>query len=84
MAGSPESIRLWLLYPQRLVQRPIIFELGKSFDLVTNVRQATVNDDIGLVCLEVTGEPKAIQDGIVWLEKQGIKVEPVELNVIEG
>lgn len=88
MARAPrkrnESARLWLLYPQRLVQRPVVYEIGHKFNVVTNIRQATVNDDVGLVSLELTGERPEIQKAIRWLEKLGIKVEPVEINVIEG
>lgn len=72
------------MYPARLITRPVIYELAKDFAVVTNVRQASVTEEIGLVSLELDGERKEIQRAIAWLEELGIKVEPVEMNTIEG
>ena len=52
--------------------------------MTTNVRQASVTDEIGLVCLELSGERGEIKRSIAWLEELGVKVEPVEINTIEG
>jgi hypothetical protein len=76
--------RLWLMFPTKLVTRPILWELGKSFEIVTNVRQASVTDDIGLVSLSLEGERDELKKAIIWLESLGVKVEPVEINTIEG
>ena len=62
----------------------MIWQLGKKFKVVTNVRQASVTDEIGIVCLELEGERSEIKGAIKWLEAQGIKVEPIEINVIES
>jgi L-aspartate semialdehyde sulfurtransferase ferredoxin len=83
-ANGQQNRRLWLMYPPRLIQRPIIWELGHKFPVVTNVRQCSVTDEIGIVCLELEGERAPIKAAIKWLEKQGIRVEPVEINVIES
>ena len=79
-----QKTRLWLMYPPRLITRPVIWELGHKFPVVTNVRQASVTDEIGLVCLELEGQRPAIKAAIKWLEKLGIRIEPVEINVIES
>jgi ABC-type methionine transport system ATPase subunit len=79
-----ETQRLWLMFPTKLVTRPIIWELGKTFDVVTNIRQASVTDEIGIVSLSLEGEREENKKAIAWLEKQGVKVEPVEINTIEG
>jgi len=76
--------RLWLMYPPRLITTPVIWQLGHKFPVVTNVRQASVTDEIGIVCLELEGERADIKAAIKWLEKLGIRVEPVEINVIES
>lgn len=83
-ANGKQQRRLWLMYPPRLIQRPIIWELGQKFPVVTNVRQCSVTDEIGIVCLELEGDRAQIKAAIQWLEKQGIRVEPVEINVIES
>lgn len=79
-----EKLRLWLMYPPRLITTPMIWELGHRFKVVTNVRQASVNDEIGIVCLELDGKRAEIKKAIKWLEDQGVKVEPIEINVIES
>lgn len=81
---ATQKTRLWLMYPSRLITRPVIYELGTKFKIVTNIRQATVTPEVGLVSLELEGARPEIKKAIAWLEKLGIKVEPVEINTIEG
>ncbi len=72
------------MYPARLITRPIVHEMGHKFKLVTNVRQASVTSEVGIVSLEIDGEREEIKKAIEWLEEMGVKVEPVEINTIEG
>jgi ABC-type methionine transport system ATPase subunit len=72
------------MYPARLIVRPVVYELGKKFEVVTNIRQASVNEEVGIVSLELEGEREEIKRAIAWLEAEGVKVEPVEINTIEG
>ena len=81
---SPTQRRLWLMYPPKLIQKPLIWDLGQKFKVVTNIRQASVTDEIGIVCLEVDGKRDDVKAAINWLERIGVKVEPVEINVIES
>ena len=76
--------RLWLMYPPRMIQRPVIWELAQKFKVKTNVRQASVTDEIGIVCLELDGQREEVKRAIGWLEGLGVSVEPVEINVIES
>ena len=82
--SGTQKTRLWLMYPPKLITTPVIWEIGKKFPVITNVRQASVTDEIGIVCLEIEGARADIKAAIVWLEKHSIKVEPVEINVIES
>ena len=82
--NGKQKRRLWLMYPPRLITTPVIWELGHKFPVLTNVRQASVTDEIGIVCLELEGERAALKSAIQWLEKIGVSVEPVEINVIES
>jgi ABC-type methionine transport system ATPase subunit len=81
---AAQTSRLWLMYPTKLITRPVVWELCKNFAVTTNLRQASVNDEVGLVCLELSGERDEVKKAIAWLEEIGIKVEPVEINTIEG
>ena len=79
-----EKTRLWLMFPARLITKPIVWELGKKYNLVTNIRQASVTDEVGIVSLSLQGERDEIKKAIAWMEEMGVKVEPVEINTIEG
>lgn len=82
--GKPsETRRLWLTYPKKLIQRPVIYELGHKFSVVTNIRQASITEEVGILSLEVTGSPDEIHKAIRWLQRIGVQVEPVEINLRE-
>ena len=81
---TSEKRRLWLMYPPRLITSPVIWELSTKFNLITNIRQAEVRDEIGIICLELEGARDALKKATTWLERRGVKVEPVEINVIES
>jgi L-aspartate semialdehyde sulfurtransferase ferredoxin len=82
--AAKETKRLWLTYPKKVIQRPVIYEIGQKFQVITNIRQASVTEEVGIVSLELVGDRAEIKKAIKWLEGLGVKVEPVEINVIEG
>jgi ABC-type methionine transport system ATPase subunit len=83
-ADSRVQQRLWLMYPPKLIKKPFIWEVGRKFEIITNIRQASVTDEIGIVCLELDGKRAEVGRAITWLEKCGVNVEPVEIGVIAG
>ena len=76
--------RLWLMYPPKLIKEPLIWKLGHKFKVTTNIRQASITDEIGVVCLELEGNRDNVLGAIDWLEKTGVNVEPVEMSAIAG
>jgi hypothetical protein len=82
-AGNVQR-RLWLTYPPKRIKAPVIWELGHRFELSTNIRQASVTDEVGIVCLEVQGTATEVEAGLKWLKKLGLSVEPVELSTVAG
>ncbi|OGQ57617.1 MAG: FeS-binding protein [Deltaproteobacteria bacterium RIFCSPLOWO2_02_FULL_53_8] len=75
--------RVYLTYPKEQVKEPLIYNVGIRFKVVTNIRQATVSDAVGLVALELDGEPSEIEKAVKYLKDKGVKVEPIELDIIE-
>ena len=69
-----DKTRLWLMFPARLITRPVVWELAKKFEVVTNVRQASVTDEVGIVSLSLSGERDEITKSIAWLAEPGVKV----------
>ena len=83
-SNSPTQQKLWLMFPPKLIKKPLVWEVGHKFKIVTNIRQASVTDEIGIVCLELDGARDEVKTAIKWLEKSGVSVEPVEISVVES
>jgi L-aspartate semialdehyde sulfurtransferase ferredoxin len=75
--------RYYLSYPRSLIKEPLLYHLVKKFDLVFNIRGASVSEEMGLVALEFEGTRDQIERAIVWLRSSGVTVETIEKNVIE-
>ncbi len=67
-----------------LVKEPIIYNLGRDFKIVTNIRRADVQEDMGWVVLELEGEEDEIQRGLNWVGSTGVRIDPVSGDVIDG
>lgn len=79
------KLRVYLNFDKQTVTEPVIWQLAKKFDVITNIRTAEVKEDMGLVGLEIEGKTEVVEASIQWLEAQdGVHVEPIEQNVIEG
>jgi hypothetical protein len=70
--------KVFLTYPQKLIKEPIVYNLGKSFAVVTNIRGASVTDEIALVALLLEGEEAEVGRAIEFLQRSGIKVEALD------
>ncbi len=52
--------RVKFTFVQELIKEPVIWRLGRDFNLVTNIRRADVTEDRGWVVLELEGEMEEI------------------------
>ncbi len=75
--------RYYLTYSKELVKEPLIYQAGVDFKVKTNIRQASISEELGLVALELEGEASQIQKAIDFFVEKGVKVEPIELDIIE-
>ncbi|MCH7580950.1 MAG: NIL domain-containing protein [Chloroflexi bacterium] len=73
-----------LTFLQQLITLPIIYELGKEFNLVTNIRRADVTQEHGWVVLELEGDEEEIERGLDWVAAKGVRVDPVTGDIVEG
>lgn len=76
--------RVRLTFPKELIQLPLIYELGKQFEVVTNIRMADVDEDFGWVILELEGAEEEIDRSLDWAEAKGVRIDPVTGDVVEG
>ena len=68
--------RVKLTFPPDLVNQPVIYNMGKQFGVVTNIRRANLSHDRGWVILEVVGSPDDVEKSLSWAREQGVRVEP--------
>ena len=76
--------RVRFTFPQQFITEPIIYNLGHKFQVVTNIRRADVTEDRGWVVLELDGGEEEIDNGILWVQEFGVRVDPVAGDIIEG
>lgn len=76
--------RIRFTFPETLIKEPLIYQMGREFDIVTNIRMADVDEHVGWVVLELDGETGEIDRAIDWAEAKGVRVDPVEGDVVEG
>jgi L-aspartate semialdehyde sulfurtransferase ferredoxin len=76
--------RMRFTFPPDLVTQPVVYSMGKEFDVVTNIRRANVSGDRGWVVLEITGAETEVERAIQWAKDQGVRVDPIEGDVVEG
>ncbi|MBI5144717.1 MAG: NIL domain-containing protein [Candidatus Omnitrophica bacterium] len=72
-----------LVFPQELIKKPVIYTVAKKYNIVPNIRRAKITEAIGEVTLELGGEKENLEKAIKYLEKTGIKVEPVLGDIVE-
>ncbi len=79
-----ETVRIKFTFVEQLIKEPIIWKLAKEFDVITNIRRADVTDERGWVILELDGERDEIERSLDWVREQGVRVDPVYEDVVEG
>lgn len=76
--------RVKLTFPGELIKQPIIYQIGHQFPVVTNIRRADVTATYGWVVLEIEGDDDDIRRALEWTGDQGVRVDPVEGDLIAG
>ena len=79
-----DHVRLFVSFPEELVDRPMIYEIVKRFDVVPNIRRANVEGHSGWVILELSGDDAQRDAAIAYLEELGCTVNAMEGDVLEG
>jgi L-aspartate semialdehyde sulfurtransferase ferredoxin len=75
--------RVYLTFNKELCTRPIIYEIIKKYDVIPNIRTASVTEDVGLMGVEITGSADGVEKALDYCRKAGLKVDPIEMNVVE-
>jgi ABC-type methionine transport system ATPase subunit len=80
------SRRCWFTFPTRnQVEQPIIWQMSRKFpEVVFDIRQASVQNEIGIMAVLLTGQESEVKAAIEFVRARGVTVEPIEKSVVEG
>ena len=80
------SKRCWFTFPTRTqVEQPIIWQMSRKYpDVSFDIRQASVQHEIGIMAVLLSGEQSQVEGAIEFLRAKGVTVEPIEKSVVEG
>ena len=85
MSGT-YSRRCWFTFPTKgEVEQPIIWQMSRKYpDVIFDIRQASVQNEIGIMAVLLTGKEADVNKAIEFLRSKGVTVEPIEKSVVEG
>jgi hypothetical protein len=80
------SRKYWFTFPTRAqVEQPIIWQMSQKFPTVSfDIRQASVQADIGIMAVLLSGEEPEVNAAVQFLRSKGLTIEPIEKSVVEG
>ncbi len=86
MPAPAYSKRCWFTFPTRnQVEQPIIWQMSRKFpDVSFDIRQASVQHEIGIMAVLLSGREDEVNGAIDFLRSRGVTVEPIEKSVVEG
>lgn len=61
-------------FDQELVREPLLYKINRSFDVVVNIRGASVTDQGGHIALELEGEDTEVERVLNYLRTQGVRL----------
>ena len=71
--------RCWLTFESGRQSEPCLWKMSRTYpDVSFDIRQASVQKDIGIMAVLFEGEASEVQAALDHLVEQGVKVDPVE------
>ena len=61
-------------FNQEIVQTPLLYQLNREFDVVINIRGASITEEGGFMALELEGEDAEVERVVGYLQERGIEV----------
>jgi L-aspartate semialdehyde sulfurtransferase ferredoxin len=85
-AVKPYTRRCWFTFGTRTeVEQPIIWQMSRKFpDVIFDIRQASVQNEIGIMAVLLSGSEADVKAAMEFVRSKGVTVEPIEKSVVEG
>ena len=69
------NVRVRLTFPEHLIKQPVIARMVREFDVMPNIRRASVQETVGWIICELGGDDVAVERAIEWLRDLGVQVD---------
>lgn len=71
--------KCWLTFEGGHQNEPCLWRMCKRYpEVVFDIRQASVQKEIGVMAVLFEGEEQQVQDALDYLIEMGVKIDPVE------
>lgn len=74
---TTESRKVYCTFPKEMIKEPLLYNLGKHFNVIPNIRGASITEEVGLVFLELEGDGAEIEKALEYLKSRHVKVDEV-------
>ncbi|HEX9548246.1 MAG TPA: NIL domain-containing protein [Acidimicrobiales bacterium] len=75
--------RVKLTFPENLIRQPIVGQMVKEFDVMPNIRRASVEEHVGWMICELDGDDLAVEKALAWLAGLGVQVDRLS-DIVES
>jgi len=79
-----KSMHVRLTFPPGPATEPVIYQVVKQFDVVPNIRRASIQEHSGWMVLELGGEQDQLDAAIAYMTGLGVDVSDPDGDVIAG
>ena len=69
-----------LTFTKEMADRPLLYNLGKRYQLVCTLKRAQLSESAGWVQISLSGDMDEIQRAVADLMAQGVMVTPLHLR----
>lgn len=76
---------LYLKFPPKVVDKPIVYRLVKDYDLIFNILKAFITPGKeGIMILEIEGSQENLSKGLKYLKEMGVEVKPLSQQIVKN
>jgi ABC-type methionine transport system ATPase subunit len=75
MLKGVAGVRVRLTFPEHLITEPLVGRMMREFDVLPNIRRANIEDTVGWMVCEITGERATVEAALRWIAAQGVEVD---------
>lgn len=76
--------KVYLTFPAEQVKEGVICDMYDKYKVKFNIGSASVNEVVGLMAMALEGPAEDVVKAIAYFRERGLKVEPIEMDVLAG